>query len=107
MSQRGSGRALGVDVCTPQLSNMQPITEVPHQSTLRTKTRLNAFHYHNKMRDIYTKTLRIDKAVAAIQRGEFVYYANIAKYYKYSRSTVSRRMRALTKSKKDINLFWY
>lgn len=83
------------------------LTEVPHQSTLRTKTRLNAFHHHNKMRDIYTKTLRIDKAVAAIQRGEFVHYANAAKHYKCSRSAVSRRMRALTKSKKDANSFWY
>ena len=59
------------------------------------------------MRDIYTKTLRIDKAVAAIQRGEFVHYANAAKHYKCSRSAVSRRMRALTKSKKDTNSFWH
>ncbi len=67
----------------------QALTEVPHQSTLRTKTRFNAFHHHHKMRDIYTKTLRIDKAVAAIQRGEFVYYANVTKHYKYSRNAVS------------------
>ncbi|PMD13290.1 hypothetical protein NA56DRAFT_440544 [Hyaloscypha hepaticicola] len=71
------------------------VTEVPHQSTLRTKTRLNAFHHHNKMRDIYTKTLRIDKAMAAIQRGEFIHYTNITKYYKCSRNAVSWRMRAL------------
>jgi hypothetical protein len=42
------------------------LTEVPHQSTLRTKTRLNAFHHHHKMRDIYTKTLRINKVMAVI-----------------------------------------
>jgi hypothetical protein len=65
------------------------VTEVPHQSTLRTKTRLNAFHHHNKMRDIYTKTLHIDKAMAAIQRGEFIHYANAIKYYKCSRNAVS------------------
>jgi uncharacterized protein YoaH (UPF0181 family) len=58
------------------------------------------------MRDIYTKTLRIDKAVAAIQRGEFIHYANAAKKYGYSRSAVSRRIRALTKSKKDTISFW-
>ncbi len=57
------------------------------------------------MRDIYTKTLHIDKAVAVIQRGEFVYYANIAKHYKYSYSAVSRRIKGLTKSKKDTNSF--
>jgi len=59
------------------------------------------------MRDIYTKTLRINKAVAAIQRGEFIHYANTTQHYKCSRSAVSRRMRALTKSKKDTNSFWY
>ena len=59
------------------------------------------------MRDIYTKTLHIDKAMAAIQRGEFIHYANAAQYYKCSRSAVSWRMRALTKSKKDANSFWY
>lgn len=58
------------------------------------------------MRDIYTKTLRIDKAVAAIQRGEFVHYANVAKKYGCSHSAVSRRIRALTKSKKDTVSFW-
>jgi hypothetical protein len=59
------------------------------------------------MRDIYTKTLRINKAVAAIQSGEFVHYANAAEKYRCSRSTVSRRIRALTKSKKDANSFWH
>jgi hypothetical protein len=58
------------------------------------------------MRDIYTKTLRIDKVVAVIQRGEFIYYANAAKKYDCSRSVVSRRIRALTKSKKETVFFW-
>ncbi len=59
------------------------------------------------MRDIYTKTLRIDKAMAAIQRGEFVYYANAIKHYKCSRNAVSQRIRGLIKSKKDFNSFWH
>jgi transposase len=59
------------------------------------------------MRDIYAKTLRIDKAVAAIQRGEFVHYENAANHYGCSRSAVSRRIRGLTKSKKDANSFWH
>jgi len=59
------------------------VTEVPHQSMLRTKTRFNAFHHHYKIHDIYTKILCINKAVAVIQSGEFIYYANAAdKYYK-------------------------
>ncbi len=59
------------------------------------------------MRDIYAKTLRIDKAVAAIQRGEFLHYENAANHYGCSRSAVSRRIRGLTKSKKDANSFWH
>jgi hypothetical protein len=59
------------------------------------------------MRDIYAKSIRIDKAVAVIQRGEFIYYANATKYYKCDRGALSRRMRDLTKSKKLANLFWH
>jgi hypothetical protein len=61
------------------------------------KTRPTTNH---KMRDIYTKSIRIDKAVAAIQRGDFIHFSNAANYYKYSRIAVSRRIRGLTKSKK-------
>jgi hypothetical protein len=57
------------------------------------------------MRDIYAKSIRIDKAVAVIQRGEFIYYANAAEYYEYDRGALLRRMRGLTKSKKLANLF--
>jgi hypothetical protein len=57
------------------------------------------------MRDIYTKSIRIDKAVAAIQRGDFVYFINAIDYYKYSRFAISRRIKGLTKSKKQANLF--
>ena len=59
------------------------------------------------MRDIYTKSIRIDKAVAAIQRGEFVHFKNAADHYRCSRSAVSRRLRGLTKSKKQANSFWH
>jgi hypothetical protein len=83
------------------------LTEVPYQSTLRTKARLDASVNNFKMRDIYTKSIRIDKAVAAIQRGEFIHFNNAADHYKCSRSAVSRRMRGLTKSKKEANSFWH
>ncbi len=83
------------------------ITEVPHQSTLCTKTRLDASINNHKMRDIYTKSIRIDKAVAAIQRGEFIHFNNAADHYKCSCSAVSWRMRGLTKSKKQANSFWH
>jgi hypothetical protein len=65
------------------------ITELPHQNTLRTKTRLDAYINNCKMRDIYAKSLRINKVVAAIQRGEFSHYANAAKYYKCDRGALS------------------
>jgi hypothetical protein len=57
------------------------------------------------MRDIYTKSIRIDKVVAVIQRGDFVYFNNTTDYYECSYSAVSRRIRGLTKSKKQANLF--
>jgi hypothetical protein len=55
----------------------------------------------------YSKSERIDAAVAAIQRGEFVHYANAAAKYGCDRSALGRRIRRLTKSKKDANLFWH
>ena len=57
------------------------------------------------MRDIYTKTLRIDKAVAAIQKGKFVYYENAAKHYSCLRNAVSRQIRGFIKLKKEANSF--
>jgi hypothetical protein len=60
-----------------------------------------------KMRDKFIKSSHINKAVAAIQRGEFTYYANIARKFKYNYSAISRQIRSLIKSKKEANLFWY
>jgi hypothetical protein len=59
------------------------------------------------MRDKFIKSSRIDKAVAAIQRGEFTHYADAAREFKCDRSAVSRRIRGLTKSKKEANSFWH
>ena len=59
------------------------------------------------MRDKYLKSRAIDAAVAAIQRGDFADYANAAKEYKCSRTAVSRRVRGLTKTKKEANSFWH
>ena len=58
------------------------------------------------MRDNFLKSRAVDAAVAAIQRGEFVDYANAAKHFKCSRSAVSRRVRGLTKTKQEANSFW-
>jgi hypothetical protein len=57
------------------------------------------------MRDKYVKSKRIDAAVAAIRRGEFSDYAKAAKEYKCDRGAVSRRIRGLTKSKKEADSF--
>jgi hypothetical protein len=59
------------------------------------------------MRDKITKSSRIDQAIAAIERGEFTDYANAAKRFKCSQSGVSRRVRGLTKTKKEANSFWH
>ncbi len=59
------------------------------------------------MRDKFIKSARIDAAIAAIQRGEFTDYNNAAKHFKCSQSGVSRRIRGLTKTKKEANSFWH
>jgi len=59
------------------------------------------------MRDKFIKSSRIDQAVAAIQRGEFTHYADAAREFKCDRSAISRRIRGLTKSKKEANSFWH
>jgi hypothetical protein len=58
------------------------------------------------MRDKFVKPGGIDQAVAAIQRGEFIHYANAARKFKCDSSAVSRRIRGLTKTKKEANSFW-
>lgn len=59
------------------------------------------------MRDNFLKSKAVDSAVAAIQRGEFTDYANAARKYGCSRTAVSRRVRGLTKTKREANSFWH
>ena len=54
-----------------------------------------------------TKSERIEAAIAAIRRGEFVNYANAAAKYGCDCTTLSKRIRGLTKSKKDANSFFH
>jgi hypothetical protein len=84
-----------------------PLTEVPYQNTPGTKTRVKHAHYQDKMRDKFVKLRRINDAIAVIRRGEFTNYANTAREYKCDRGALSRRIRSLTKSKKDANSFWH
>jgi hypothetical protein len=57
------------------------------------------------MRDKYAKLKAINEAVAIIKRGEFVYYSDIIKKYKCDYSALFRRIRGLTKTKKDADSF--
>jgi hypothetical protein len=57
------------------------------------------------MRDKYVKLKRINAIVAAIQRGEFTLYAAMAREYKCDRGAVSRRIRGLTKLRKEALSF--
>ena len=58
------------------------------------------------MRDKYAKSKAIDDVIAAIKRGEFAYYCNTAKKYGCDRGALSRRIRGLTKSKKEADSFF-
>ncbi|KAF4627253.1 hypothetical protein G7Y89_g10904 [Cudoniella acicularis] len=53
------------------------------------------------------KSARIDAAVAALKRGEFTNYSNAATKYGCDRTSLSKRMRGLTKSKKEANSLWH
>ena len=57
------------------------------------------------MRNKYTKSKAINKAIAIIKRGEFIYYSDIAKKYKCDCSALFRRVRGLIKTKKDADSF--
>ena len=54
-----------------------------------------------------TKSERIEAALAAIKRGEFVHYVNAATKYGCDRTTLSKRIRGLTKSKQEANSFFH
>ncbi len=58
------------------------------------------------MRDKYIKSKRIDNAVATIRRGEFSDYGKAAEHFKCDRGALSRRVKGLTKSKKEADSFW-
>jgi len=57
------------------------------------------------MRDKYAKSKAVDEAVAAIKRGEFIYYSDAANKYKCDCSALFKRIRGLTKTKKDADSF--
>jgi hypothetical protein len=66
---------------SPEITKTPDVTEIPPQNTLHLKTREKADHNNNKMRDKYVKSKRVDVVVAAIQRGEFVRFSDVAKKY--------------------------
>ncbi|KAF4625745.1 hypothetical protein G7Y89_g12419 [Cudoniella acicularis] len=53
------------------------------------------------------KSARIDAAIAAIKSGECTNCSNAAAKYGCDRSALSKRLRGLTKSKKEANSFWH
>jgi hypothetical protein len=59
------------------------------------------------MGDKFIKSCYINNATAAIRRGEFSNYANVAREYKCNRGALFTRIRSLTKSKKNTNSYWY
>jgi DNA invertase Pin-like site-specific DNA recombinase len=53
------------------------------------------------------KSALVDKAVSAIKRGEFTDYSKAATKYGCDRTTISRRIRGLTKTRKEATLFFH
>jgi hypothetical protein len=52
------------------------------------------------------KSDRINKAVAAIRSGEFTDYSKAAQHFNCDRTSISKRIRLLTHSRKDADSFW-
>jgi hypothetical protein len=52
------------------------------------------------------KSARVTQAVDAIRRGEFTNYAKAAREYKCSHTAISRRVRGLTKTRREAHSFW-
>jgi hypothetical protein len=52
------------------------------------------------------KSARIAAAIAAIRSGEIKDYSKEAAKYNIDRTTISKRIRGLTKSRKDADSFW-
>jgi hypothetical protein len=52
------------------------------------------------------KSARIERAIAAIRSGEFIDYSKAAEKSGCDRTTISKRIRGLTKSKKDADTFF-
>ena len=53
------------------------------------------------------KSARVTEAVDAIKRGEFSDYTKAAQHFRCSHSAVSRRVRGLTRTRKEANSFWH
>ena len=53
------------------------------------------------------KSHLVSQAVSSIERGEFTDYSKAAKHYGCDRTAVSRRIRGLTKTRKEANSFYY
>jgi hypothetical protein len=51
------------------------------------------------------KSALISAAVAAIERGEFTDYGATAKQFQVDRTSISKRIRGLAHSRKDISTF--
>jgi hypothetical protein len=52
------------------------------------------------------KSARIAAAIAAIQSGEITDYSKAAAKFNVDRTTISKRIRGLTKSRRDADSFW-
>lgn len=53
------------------------------------------------------KSARINAAVDAIRRGDFTTYSAATDFHNVDRTAVSRRMRGLTKTRKDATAFYH
>jgi hypothetical protein len=89
---------------------LSPVTEIPCKSPPRTKARLKIFKKYPllpiKTMARADKSAAVNKAALAIRSGEFIDYSLAARAHGCDRTAVSRRVRGLTKSRKEANSFF-
>jgi Tc5 transposase DNA-binding domain len=93
------------------LVSARELTEIPCKSPPRTKARLKIFKKYPSLSNNtiarVDKSAAISKAVLAIRLGEFTDYSLAARAHGCDHTAISRRVRGLTKTRKDINSFFH
>jgi len=81
-------------------SNRDPVSN-PIPVKIPPKISQNLPHYDHLIMARADKSAAVNAAVEAIRRGEFIDYSKAAEHFKCDRTSISKRMRGLTKTRRE------